>query len=157
MMNDLSKIRAVIDKLDKQIIKNLNERGKLAQKIKKAKSLSNNNNLFRPEREAQILRSLENFNDGPLTNENLRSIFREIISSCLSLEKQLKISCLGPEQSYSNIALVKFFCSSVNINFYDSINSIFDDVNTGNMDFGIVPIENSNQGSIKTTIDLLIK
>ena len=157
MMNDLSKIRAVIDKLDKQIIKNLNERGKLAQKIKKAKSLSNNNNLFRPEREAQILRSLENFNDGPLTNENLRSIFREIISSCLSLEKKLKISCLGTEQSYSNIALVKFFGSSVDINFHDSINSIFDDVNTGNMDFGIVPIENSNQGSIKITIERLIK
>jgi len=157
MMNDLRKIRAVIDKLDKQIIKNLNERGKLAQKIKKAKSLSDNNNIFRPEREAQILRGLEKSNDGPLTNENLRSIFREIISSCLSLEKKLKISCLGPEQSYSNIALIKFFGSSVDINFHDSINSIFDDVNTGNMDFGVVPIENSNQGSIKITIDRLIK
>ena len=93
--------------------------------------MSNNNSIFRPEREAQILRGLEKSNDGPLTNENLRSIFREIISSCLSLEKKLKISCLGPEQSYSNIALVKFFGSSVNINFYDSINSIFDDVILG--------------------------
>jgi len=157
MMNDLSKIRALIDKLDKQIIKNLNERGKLAQKIKKAKSLSNNNNIFRPEREAQILRSLEESNEGPLTNKNLRSIFREIISSCLSLEKKLNISCLGPEQSYSNIALIKFFGSSVDIKFLDSINSIFDNVNHGKMDFGIVPIENSNQGSIKTTIDRLIK
>jgi chorismate mutase/prephenate dehydratase len=157
MMNDLKKIRAVIDKLDKQIIKNLNERGKLAQKIKKAKSLSNNSNIFRPEREAQILRGLEKFNDGPLSNENLRTIFREIISSCLSLEKKLKISCLGPEQSYSNIALVKFFGSSVDVKFRDSINSVFDDINHINMDFGIVPIENSNQGSIKNTIDRLIK
>jgi chorismate mutase/prephenate dehydratase len=81
----------------------------LPKKSKKRKSLSNNNNIFRPEREAQILRSLEKSNDGPLTNENLRSIFREIISSCLSLEKKLKISCLGPEQSYSNIASCKIF------------------------------------------------
>ena len=157
MMNDLNKIRILIDELDKQIIKLLNERGKLAQEIKKAKSLSSNQSIFRPEREAQILRSLAKSNNGPLTNENLQSIFREIISSCLSLEKKLKVCCLGPEQSYSNIALTKFFGSSIDINFKDSISSIFGDVNHGNAEFGVVPIENSNQGSIKLTIDHLIK
>ena len=156
MMNDLSKIRGLIDKLDKEIIKLLNERGKLAQKIKKAKTQSNNTNIFRPEREAQILRGLSKSNKGPLSNDNLQSIYREIISSCLSLEKKLKVCCLGPDQSYSNIALTKFFGSSVDINFHNSINSIFNDVNHDNVEFGIVPIENSNQGSIKLTIDNLI-
>jgi len=156
-MSDLKKIRELIDKLDKQIIKVLNERGKLAQEIKKAKKLSDNKNIFRPEREAQILRSLSKSNKGPLTDENLQTIFREIISSCLSLEKKLKVCCLGPEQSYSNIALTKFFGSAVEVNFHSSINSIFDDVNHGNVEFGVVPIENSNQGSIKLTLDHLIQ
>jgi len=157
MMSELNKIRRLIDKLDKEIILVLNERGKLAQRIKKAKTESNNTNIFRPEREAQILRGLAKSNKGPLTDDNLRSIFREIISSCLSLEKKLKVCCLGPEQSYSNIALTKFFGTSVDINFHNSINSIFDDVNHSNVEFGVVPIENSNQGSIKLTIDNLIK
>lgn len=156
-MNDLRKIRILIDKLDKRIIKSLNERGKLAQKIKKAKSLSDNKKIFRPEREAQILRSLANSNEGPLTDDNLRSIFREIISSCLSLEKKLKVCCLGPQESYSSIALTKFFGSSVDIGYHSSINSIFNDVNHDNVEFGVVPVENSNQGSIKLTIDHLIK
>ena len=112
MMNDLSKIRGLIDKLDKEIIKLLNERGKLAKKIKNVKAQSNNTNIFRPEREAQILRSLAKSNKGPLSDDNLRSIFREIISSCLSLEKKLKVCCLGPELSYSNIALIKLFLIS---------------------------------------------
>ena len=157
VMNDINKIRALIDRLDKQIIKSLNDRGKLAQKIKKAKTLLDNKTIFRPEREAQILRSLSSLNTGPLTDANLRSIYREIISSCLSLEKKLKVCCLGPEQSYSSIALTKFFGSSVDMNFHDSIGCIFDDVIHNNSEFGIVPIENSNQGSIKITIDHLIK
>ena len=130
---------------------------KTINKIKKAKTLLDNKTIFRPEREAQILRSLSSLNSGPLTDANLRSIYREIISSCLSLEKKLKVCCLGPEQSYSSIALTKFFGSSVDINFHDSIGCIFDDVSHNNSEFGIVPIENSNQGSIKITIDHLIK
>ena len=146
-MSDLKKIRVLIDKLDKQIIKLLNERGKLAQEIKKAKKLSDNKNIFRPEREAQILRSLSKSNKGPLTDENLQIIFREIISSCLSLEKKLKVCCLGPEQSYSNIALTKFFGSAVEVNFHNSINSIFDDVKNGMVKFGVYHIEITKKGS----------
>lgn len=156
-MNDsLSKIRMLIDKIDKQIIKSLNERGRLAKKIKQAKSFSSNKILFRPEREAQILRNIEKLNDGPLLDKHVQIIFREIISSCLSLETELKVSCLGPEQSYSNIALNKFFGSSVLTHFSDSLEKIFSDVKRKNIDFGIVPIENSSQGSIKETIEYLI-
>ena len=157
MSEDLKKIRTLIDKLDKQIVKTLNERAKLAKKIKKAKASSQKKDIFRPEREAQILRKIGSINTGPLQSTHLQSIFREIISSCLSLETSLKVSCLGPEQSYSNLALTKFFGSSVEIKFNNSISEIFDDVSKRNVDYGIVPIENSNQGSIKETIEHLIK
>ena len=157
MSEDLKKIRTLIDKIDKQIVKTLNERAKLAKKIKKAKASSQKKDIFRPEREAQILRKIGSINTGPLQSTHLQSIFREIISSCLSLETSLKVSCLGPEQSYSNLALTKFFGSSVEIKFNNSISEIFDDVSKRNVDYGIVPIENSNQGSIKETIEHLIK
>ncbi len=157
MSEDLNKIRNLIDKIDKQIVKSLNERAVLAKKIKKAKASSQKKDIFRPEREAQILRKLASTNLGPLTATHLQTIFREIISSCLSLETSLKVSCLGPQQSYSNLALNKFFGSSVKIKFNNSISEIFDDVSRKSVDFGVVPIENSNQGSIKETIDHLIK
>ena len=158
MMNeDLKKIRRLIDKIDKQIIESLNQRGVLAQKIKKAKSQSSNQNIFRPEREAQILRNIRDINSGPLPNDHLHVIFREIISSCLALETDLQVGCLGPEQSYSNIAAKKFFGSAVTMHFSDSIHEIFSNVQKGAVNYGIVPIENSNQGSIKLTLEHLIK
>ena len=158
MMNeDLKKIRRLIDKIDKQIIDSLNQRGVLAQKIKKAKSKSSNKSIFRPEREAQILRSIRDINTGPLSNDHMHVIFREIISSCLALEIDLHVSCLGPEQSYSNIAATKFFGSAVTMQYSNSINEIFSNVQRGNVNYGIVPIENSNQGSIKLTLEHLIK
>ena len=157
MKSNLKKIRLLIDKLDKDIVKKLNERGELAQKIKEAKNLSVNKDIFRPEREIQILRKIKDINDGPLLDSHLQSIFREIMSSCLSLEIELKVACLGPELSYSDIALNKFFGSSTNVIFHNSISEIFDDVNRQNVDYGIVPIENSNQGSVKDTLDHLIK
>ena len=157
MSEDLNKIRILIDKIDKKIVKSLNDRANLAKKIKKAKASSEKKDIFRPEREAQILRKIASTNSGPLTTKHLQTIFREIISSCLSLETNLKVSCLGPRESYSNLALNKFFGSSVKIKFNNSISEIFDDVCRQNIDFGVVPIENSNQGSIKETIDHLIK
>ena len=157
MSEDLNKIRILIDKIDKKIVKSLNDRADLAKKIKKAKASSEKKDIFRPEREAQILRKIASTNSGPLTIKHLQAIFREIISSCLSLETDLKVSCLGPQESYSHLALNKFFGSSVNIKFNNSISEIFDDVCRQNIDFGVVPIENSNQGSIKETVRHLIK
>ncbi len=157
MNDDLKKIRCLIDKIDKQIIDSLNQRGVLAKKIKEAKSHSTNKSIFRPEREAQILRNIRDINPGPLSNDNLHIIFREIISSCLALETDLQVCCLGPEQSYSNIAATKFFGSAVTMNFSNSIDEIFNSVQKNNIDYGIVPIENSNQGSIKLTLEHLIK
>ena len=156
-MNDvIKKIRKKIDTLDKEILQRLNTRGLLAKDIAKAKSVSNDKNIFRPEREAQILRKIISENKGPLNDGHLYSIYKEIISSCLSLETEVQVSYLGPEGSFSSSALKKFFGSSVTTSFKSSILEIFNDVESKRVDYGIVPIENSNQGSINQTLDYLI-
>ena len=156
MSDDLKKIRKLIDMLDTKILKSLNQRGMLAQKIKKAKDSSDNKSLYRPERETQILKKLERLNEGPLSKQHIQSIYKEIISACLSLEIKLSISCLGPEESYSSIALNKFFGSSVKKNYTKTLADIFYNVKNQTVDYGVVPIENSNQGSVREALQHLI-
>ena len=156
MARRLKQIRESIDKIDKKIIDLLNDRAKLAQNIKVEKEKLGDESIFKPEREAQILRKINSLNNGPLSEKHLYIVFREIMSACLSLETQLKVGCLGPEMSYSNLALIRYFGSSVKTSFESSIKEIFDAVETNNYHYGIVPIENSSQGSIKETLDNLI-
>ncbi len=156
MARGLKQIRESIDKIDKKLIELLNDRAKLAQKIKVEKEKLGDESIFKPEREAQILRKINLLNSGPLSEKHLYVVFREIMSACLSLETQLKVGCLGPEMSYSNLALIRYFGSSVKTSFESSIEDIFNEVEVNNYHFGIVPIENSSQGSIKETLDNLI-
>ena len=156
MTKKLTQIRELIDKIDEKLIGLLNDRAKLAQNIKVEKEKLGDESIFRPEREAQILRKINSLNHGPLSEKHLYIIFREIMSACLSLETKLKVGCLGPEMSYSNLALIRYFGSSVTTSFESSINNIFDEVDSNNCHYGIVPIENSSQGSIKETLDNLI-
>ncbi len=156
MTSGLKQIRELIDKIDKRLIGLLNDRAKLAQNIKVEKEKQGDESIFKPEREAQILRKINSLNNGPLSEKHLYIIFREIMSACLSLETQLKVACLGPEMSYSNLALIRYFGSSVKTSFESSIKEIFNEVEANNYHYGIVPIENSSQGSIKETLDNLI-
>ncbi len=153
----LKKFREQIDLLDKKILKLLNQRATIAKDVAEYKKKSNNTNIFRPERESQIIKSLRSQNAGPLSKEHIHNIYREIISSCLSLETTLNVSYLGPEGTYSEIATNKFFGRSVNKNSKSNIFDVFNDVKNKVSDFGVVPVENSNQGSIKSTLDFLIK
>ncbi len=156
MNKDLKKLRSKIDNLDKHLINKLNERAELAKAIKTIKDKIGDTDIFKPSREAQILKNLENLNKGPLSTRHLQSIYREIMSACLSLEKKLKISCLGPEMSYSHDALIKFFGTSSQSMYAINIRDVFRQVDQEIADYGIVPIENSTQGSVKETIDNLI-
>ena len=156
MSKELQKIRNLIDKIDKDLIALLNRRAKLAENIKYEKDKIGDTYIFRPEREAQILRKLNSLNKGPLSEKHLYIIFREIMSACLSLERKMTVTCLGPEMSYSNLAMIRYFGSSVKKKFSHSIQDIFSDVENDQIDYGIVPIENSSQGSIKETMDQLI-
>ena len=153
----LKKYRDNIDLLDKKILKLLNDRAAIAKQVAKYKKKSNNKNIFRPERESQIIKNLRALNAGPLTSVHIHNIYREIISSCLSLETNLSVSFLGPEGTYSEIAMNKFFGKSVITNSRNNIFEVFNDVKNNTSEFGVVPVENSNQGSIKSTLDFLIK
>ena len=156
MSKELKKIRNLIDNIDKDLISLLNKRARLAENIKHEKDKIGDTDIFRPEREAQILRKLNSLNKGPLSEKHLYIIFREIMSACLSLERKMKVSCLGPEMSYSNLAMIRYFGSSIQRKFSNSIRDIFSDVENDQIDYGVVPIENSSQGSIKETLDQLV-
>ena len=156
MSDELKKIRKKIDLLDRQLISKLNERANLAKIVKKAKDNAGDKEIFKPSREASILKSIDKLNIGPLTTDHLQSIYREIMSACLSLETDLKVACLGPEMSYSHSALLKFFGTSTLVSFSSNINDVFKQVDNDSVDYGIVPLENSSQGSVKQTIDNLV-
>ena len=153
----LKKYRDNIDAIDIKILKLLNQRAEIAKNVAEYKKASNNTLIFRPDRESQIIKKLRLLNDGPLNASHIHNIYREIISSCLSLETNLKVSFLGPEGTYSQIAARKFFGNSVTKDSKKNLSEVFDAVKNNTSDYGVVPVENSNQGSIKATIDFLLK
>ncbi len=153
----LKKFRKSIDSIDKKILDLLNQRANIAKKVAEHKKSSDDSSIFRPDRESQIIKNLRKLNNGPLQADHIHNIYREIISSCLSLETNLTVSFLGPEGTYSEIATSKFFGNSITKNSKKNILEVFDAVKNNISDYGVVPVENSNQGSIKNTLDFLIK
>ena len=150
---DLNSVRDKIDSLDERILSLLNERADLAIKAGEAKEETVK---YKPAREATILNKLKETNKGPLSNNQIISIYNEIISACRSTESDLKVAYLGPEGTYSESALHNKFGSSVETKPEPSIKSVFEEVKKGLCDFGIVPIENSSEGSVNLTLDCLM-
>src|SRR5690606_13641883 len=111
---------------------------------------------YRPEREAQVLRKVVDRNDGPLSDEVLVRLFREIMSACLAQQEPLKVGYLGPEGTFSQQAVHKHFGHSAKGLPLASIEEVFDEVAAGNADFGVVPVENSGQGTIQSTLDMFL-
>ena len=149
---ELTKIRKEIDELDKQLLTLLNSRLVLAQQAGKAKK---DEIIYRPEREASIYRSLKLSNTGPLEEQHIVNIFKEIISSCRAKEENLEVAFLGPEGTYSDSALNSTFGSSIKKNSTETIEEVFKEVLEKKSNYGIVPIENSTEGSINITLDCL--
>lgn len=152
----LQKLRNVIDKTDLQILDLLNKRAQVAQKIGKIKS-KNQKEYFAPEREQRIFSSVGNNNKGPLATESVKNIFAEILHSCRSLEKRLKIAYFGPETSFTHLAAIKTFGKSVDYVSGRAISDVFDEVEKERVDYGVVPIENSTEGVINHTLDMFIE
>ena len=150
--DDLTKIRDSIDSIDNQILSLVSERAKLAIQAGQAKQDSNK---YKPARESSILNRLTEMNEGPLEQAQIRNIFNEIISSCRSTESTFNLSYLGPEGTFSESALEGQFGKSVDKLPQDTIKSIFESVENESSDYGIVPIENSTEGSVNTTLDCL--
>lgn len=157
MEKDLLKpLRDKIDAIDVQVIDLLNQRAKIAQDVGHVK-VEKNLPVFRPEREAQILRGIAERNPGPMRTEDLQRIYREVMSACRALERKVKVAYLGPPGTYSEQAAYEYFGSAIEIEACTTIDEVFRAAEAGTVDFGIVPIENSSEGAINRTLDLLIQ
>jgi len=151
---DLDEVRGRIDEIDSTIQAMISERARLAQEVGKAKSgAARAADYYRPEREAKVLRNVMDRNAGPLSNEEMVRLFREIMSSCLAQQEPLKVGFLGPEGTFTHTAVSKFFGHSVRAMPLPSIDEVFQEVESGVADFGIVPIENSTEGTVNHTVD----
>ncbi len=153
----LADVRAKIDGIDREIQALIAERARFAHQVGKAKGkLAAAVDYYRPEREAQVLRMVVDRNEGPLSDEVLVHVFREIMSACLAQQEPLKIGFLGPEGTFSQQAVLKHFGRSAHGLPLASIEEVFQEVESGNADFGVVPVENSGQGTIQVTLDMFL-
>ncbi len=153
----LNEVRQRIDSIDLQIQDLIADRAKMAQQVGKAKGpLKAAIDYYRPEREAQVLRKVLDRNSGPLADEVLVRLFREIMSACLAQQEPLKVGFLGPEGTFSQQAMFKHFGHSAHGLPLASIEEVFEEVEAGNADFGVVPVENSGQGTIQSTLDMFL-
>lgn len=150
---ELAKLRQGIDALDAELVRLINERAKLAQRVGQVK---NGAVTYRPEREAQVLRRAAELNAGPLTDVAVQRIVREVMSACLSLEEPLRIACLGPAGTYSESATRKHFGTAPTVQTCPAIDDVFRAVESGNAHYGVVPVENSTEGAIGRSLDLLL-
>jgi len=154
---DIENIRKRINEVDEQIQALINERARFAQQVGVAKGdLASAVDYYRPEREAEILRGIVERNEGPLRNEEVLRLFREIMSACLAQQEPLKIGFLGPEGTFTQTAVFKHFGHSVRALPFHTIDEIFQEVESGVADLGVVPIENSTEGSVNNTLDMFL-
>jgi chorismate mutase / prephenate dehydratase len=154
---DLDTMRARIDEVDRQIQALISERARYAQQVGVAKGkLATAVDYYRPEREAEVLREVVARNDGPLRDEEMLRLFREIMSACLAQQEPLKVGFLGPEGTFTQTAVFKHFGHSVRALPFHTIDEVFQEVEGGIADFGVVPIENSTEGSVNNTLDMFL-
>ncbi len=154
---DLAAIRARIDGIDQHIQSLIQERAEFARQVGVAKGpLKAAVDYYRPEREAQVLRRVVDRNSGPLADEVLVRLFREVMSACLAQQEPLRIGYLGPEGTFTQQAVHKHFGHSAKGLPLSTIEEVFEEVEAGNADFGIVPVENSGQGTIQSTLDMFL-
>lgn len=153
MSDKLKQFRTRIDSIDDELLKLVNQRAALAQQIG---HLKNKDTVLRPEREAQILRRLQDNNSGPLSNEAVVQLYTEIMSQCRALEAPLSVAYLGPEGTFTEAAALKRFGSAIQGQSCATIDDVFRAVESGAAHYGVVPVENSTEGAVGRTLDLLL-
>jgi len=154
MSEELKKFRAQIDTIDDELLKLFNHRAKLAQQIGHAK---NGSAVLRPEREAQVLQRMVDANAGPLSAQSVSTLFTEIMSHCRALEEPLAVAFLGPQGTFTEAAMIKRFGQACKGIPSASIDEVFRKVESGEANYGVVPVENSTEGAIGRTLDLLLQ
>lgn len=152
----LKVVRDRIDLVDREIHRLLNERARCAREVAEIKARFDNKDaiFYRPEREAQVLRRVMARNEGPLPDQEVARLFREIMSVCLALEQPLDVVFLGPEATFTQQAALKHFGHSVRCSSVANLEAVFRDVESGHADYGVVPIENAAEGVINHALDL---
>jgi len=154
-MGELEKLRKEIDEIDNEILRLLNKRSVTVIEIAHIKR-NEKTKFYSPEREREILERLTTLNKGPFPNDTLKVIYREILSASLSLEEPLKVAYFGPLATYTHLAALRHFGSSASFLPVESIKGVFDAVDSNKAEFGVVPIENSNEGVVSSTLDLFM-
>ncbi|MBA4143837.1 MAG: prephenate dehydratase [Nitrosospira sp.] len=153
MTAQLKQLRDKIDAIDTDLLRLISERADLAREIGQIK----NGIAYRPEREAQVLARLCEANRGPLANRHIVRLFTEIMSLCRSLEEPLTVAYLGPRGTFSEEATLKRFGSLITILSCNSIDEVFRKVESGKAGYGVVPVENSTEGAVGRSLDLLLQ
>ena len=151
----LKKLRARIDRINLELLRLTSERAGLAQEIGHLKR-GDGAQIYQPVRERAVLDKLIEHNPGPLSDEHIQRIFIEIISACRALEHELRVAYLGPEHTYTHQAALGHFGASAAFVPQSSIPAVFQALEKDWAEFGVVPVENSTEGSVTTTLDLLI-
>lgn len=152
----LAKARAKIDGIDTKLVKLLNERASLVVNVGKYKRAAGLP-IYAPHREAEVLDKVIHANSGPLQDRTLEGVYRELMSGSFQLQQPLRIGFLGPQGSYSHVAAVRHFGSSVAFEDLHEIGGVFTEVARGHVNYGLVPIENSTGGGIVETLDALTR
>ncbi|MCM8594386.1 prephenate dehydratase [Accumulibacter sp.] len=157
LQKELAVVRQKIDRVDGQLLELLNERARHAQEVGRIKARYGEAGFsYRPEREAQVLQRIREINRGPLSSESVTWFFREVMSACLSLEQPLGIAFLGPLGTFSESATTRHFGHAARLMPQASIDDVFREVEAAHADYAVVPIENSTEGAIGRTLDLLL-
>lgn len=152
----LASLRVQIDAMDRQLLGLLNQRAQLAQQVGKVKE-RDGSPVFRPDREAAVIDGLKKDNAGPLKNDSIAPIWREIMSACRALETRMRVAFLGPVGTFSEQAMLNYFGSSIDGLPCATIDDVFKAVEAGSVNFGVAPIENSTEGVVARSLDLLLQ
>ncbi|MCZ2102952.1 MAG: prephenate dehydratase [Comamonadaceae bacterium] len=152
---DLAQLRVQIDALDGQLLALLNQRARLAQQVGEVKK-QEGSPLFRPDRAAQVIATIQRANPGPLKSTHVAAIWREVMSACLALEAPQRVAVLGPEGTFCEQAAIEYFGSSVEFIYCGNFDEVFHATAAGTAEYGVVGVENSNEGVVTRSLDMLL-
>jgi chorismate mutase/prephenate dehydratase len=155
MAKTLSELRTLIDAVDQELLATLNRRAALAHEVGEIKKVEGSP-VFRPEREAQVIAGLQQANAGPLKSESVALVWREIMSACRALEAPQRVAYLGPAGTFSEEAALRFFGSSIAHVACANFDEVFHAATSGAAEFGVIPVENSTEGVVTRSLDLLL-
>lgn len=153
---ELASLRTQIDSLDQQLLSLVNQRAHVAEKVGELKR-KEGSPFFRPDRVAQVIDKIQNANPGPLLNQHVASIWREIMSACLALEAPQRVAVLGPQGTFCEQAAIEFFGSAADLIYCSSFDEVFHATSAGTAQYGVVGMENSTEGVVTRSLDLFLR